>query len=115
MRRKLRLEVSAGASSRTSSAEAIAFTEANVERAPDCPGVFFLSRGHRVIFIGVAADGTTIREQLLRHLRGARGPCTRAASEFEYDSSPNPRALCQFYLESYSERTGGLLPECNGD
>lgn len=101
--------------SSTQSTEAIAFTETNVERAPVSRGVYFLSRANRVIFIGVASDGTSIREELLRHLRGERGPCTRAASEFEYDSSPNPRALYYFYLESYLGRTGGLPPECNGD
>jgi len=101
------------ASSRRSS-EPIPFSEANVAAAPASPGVYFLSRGYRVIFIGMAIDGTTIREQLLRHLRGEAGPCTRAASEFEYDSSPNPRALYHFYLDNYGWRTGGLLPECNG-
>lgn len=95
------------------SREAIAFDEANVEKAPASPGVYFLSRRHRVIFIGVATDGTTIREQLLRHLRGGRGPCTRAASEFEYDCSPNPRVLYWFYVNKYGQRTGGLQPECN--
>jgi hypothetical protein len=99
--------------SSSKSTEAIAFNRANVESAPVSPGVYFLSRKHRVIFIGVAQGGTTIREELLRHLRGERGACTRAASEFEYDSSPNPRALYYFYLENYSVRTGGLLPECN--
>ena len=95
------------------SREAIAFDEANVEKAPASPGVYFLSRRHRVIFIGVATDGTTIREQLLRHLRGGRGPCTRAASEFEYDCSPNPRVLYWFYVDKYGQRTGGPPPEGN--
>jgi hypothetical protein len=99
--------------SSTRSKAPIPFREPDIAAAPATPGVYFLSRGYRVIFIGVATDGTTIREQLLRHLRGEAGPCTRAASEFEYDSSPNPRALYEYYLENYGSRTRGLLPECN--
>lgn len=97
----------------SSSSEAIAFDEAKVRSAPNSPGVYFLSRAHRVIFVGVAVHGTTIRRELLQHLRGERGACTQTASEFEYDCSPNPRALYWFYLEKYGMRTGGLLPECN--
>jgi hypothetical protein len=109
----LRRALGRAMASPSSSSEAIAFDEAGVGSAPSSPGVYFLSRAHRVIFIGVAGHGTSIRRELLLHLRGERGPCTQTATEFEYDRSPNPRALYRFYLEKYSLRSGGPLPECN--
>ena len=50
--------------------------------APASPGLYLLYRGHRLIYISLAAGGATIQEWLRYHLRGGSA-CTRAASQFE--------------------------------
>ena len=93
--------------------EHLPFDARNVARAPAAPGVYLLYRGHRLIYIGVAAGGATIRGRLREHLRGVRGLCTQSASEFDYEVSAVPMALYRHYLGVYLETTAGLLPDCN--
>jgi hypothetical protein len=93
--------------------QAMPFSAERVSSAPHSPGVYFLSRRHRLIFIGLAPPGTTVRAALLAHLWGEACACTREATEFEYDCSPNSAALHRYYMDSYRLRTGGLVPQCN--
>jgi hypothetical protein len=93
--------------------EPIAFHARNVAEAPAVPGVYLLYRGHRVIYIGVAVAGTTIRERLRYHLRGGGGPCTHSATQFDYEGAADPLPLYGHYLAVYLEASGGLLPDCN--
>ena len=93
--------------------EHVPFHASDVAQAPETPGVYVLYRGHRLIYIGLAAAGTTIRQCLRRHLRGEGGPCTHGATEFDYESADDPVALYRHYLGVYVEATGGLLPDCN--
>lgn len=93
--------------------EHLPFHAANVAQAPASPGVYLLYRGHRLIYIGLAAAGATIRERLARHLRGEGGSCTRSATEFDYETSSDPVALYRHYVAVYVDATGGLLPDCN--
>lgn len=95
--------------------ERVPFEARNVAAAPAAGGVYLLYRGHRLIYIGLAAAGATIRERLHQHLRGDDGPCTRSATEFDYESSAEPIALYRHYLAVYFDATGGLLPDCNND
>jgi hypothetical protein len=53
--------------------ERLAFIPANVGSAPASPGVYLLYRNHQLIYIGLAAGGANIREQLRQHLRGLGG------------------------------------------
>jgi hypothetical protein len=62
--------------------------------------VYLLYRGERLIHIGFAARGVTIRGELLRHLRGA-DPGTRSATDFDCEPSASPQALYQHYLAVY--------------
>jgi hypothetical protein len=91
----------------------VPFHAAYVAQAPETPGVYILYRGHRLIYIGLAAAGATIRQCLRRHLRGEAGTCTHGATEFDYESADDPVALYQYYLGVYVDATGGLLPDCN--
>jgi hypothetical protein len=93
--------------------EHLAFHSRAVADAPAAPGVYLLYRGHRLIYIGLAAAGATIQERLRHHLRGAGGACTRSATEFDYEASDDPLALYRHYLGVYLHATGGLLPDCN--
>lgn len=93
--------------------EHLPFHARHVAEAPAAPGVYLLYRGHRLIYIGLAAGGATIRERLRHHLRGAGGACTRSATEFDYEAAADPIALYRHYLGVYLHATGGLLPDCN--
>jgi hypothetical protein len=88
------------------------FDARHVASAPLRAGVYLLYGGHRLIHIGIAAPGTTIRGELLRHLRGANAG-TRAATDFDCEASADPLALYQHYLAVYLDATGGVLPECH--
>jgi hypothetical protein len=93
--------------------EHVAFHGRSVAQAPEAPGVYLLYRGHRLVYIGLAAAGATIRRSLRQHLRGEGGPCTQSATEFDYEASAEPVALYRHYLAVYLDATGGLLPDCN--
>jgi hypothetical protein len=84
-----------------------------VDGAPASPGVYLLYRGHRLIYIGLAAGGASIRERLRWHLRGAGGACTRSATEFDYEAAADAVPLYRHYLAVYLDATGGRLPDCN--
>ena len=92
--------------------ERLPLTSGNLAAVPASPGVYLLYRHRRLIYIGLAASAS-IREQLRHHLRGAGGPCTRAATEFDYETSDDPVALYRHYIAVYLDASGGLLPECN--
>jgi hypothetical protein len=93
--------------------EHVPFGARNVAEAPAAPGVYLLYRGHRLIYIGLASAGTTIRHCLEEHRRGARGPCTERATEFDYETSAYASWLYRHYIAVYLDATGGLLPDCN--
>lgn len=93
--------------------ERLPLTAGNLAAVPASPGVYLLYRHHRLIYIGLAAVGGSIREHLRHHLRGAGGPCTRAATEFDYETSEDPVGLYRHYVAVYLDTTGGMLPECN--
>jgi hypothetical protein len=95
--------------------EHVPFHASNVAQAPASPGVYLLYRGHRLIYIGLAGAGTSIREQLRRHLHGDAGRCTRSATEFDSEASGDPVPLYRHYVAVYLGATGGLLPDCNED
>jgi hypothetical protein len=93
--------------------EHVPFVSRTVAEAPASPGVYLLYRDHRLIYIGLAAAGATIQERLRHHLGGEGGPCTRSATEFDYETSGDPVPLYHHYLAVYLDATGGLLPDCN--
>jgi hypothetical protein len=95
--------------------EHVPFVPRSVAEAPASPGVYLLYRAHRLIYIGLAAAGATIQERLRYHLRGGGGPCTRSATEFDYETSADPVPLYRHYVAVYLDATGGLLPDCNED
>src|SRR5918999_2780111 len=89
------------------------FDARNVFEAPAAPGVYVLYRGHRLVYIGLAAAPATIRDALQWHLRGDGGACTQRATEFDYETSGYAHWLYRHYLGTYLAATGGLLPDCN--
>ena len=97
----------------TASFAATPFTDAYVDVAPDAPGVYFLYRHGRVIYVGIAVRGSGIRQELTSHLQGAYGACTRAATSFDYEVTRDPVVASRQYLRAHMARHGGRLPPCN--
>ena len=89
------------------------FISRHVDEAPASPGVFLLYRSGRLIYIGLAGPGGSIRERLRHHLRGEAGACTRAATEFDYEAATDPLSLYRHYLAVYLGTSAGRLPDCN--
>jgi len=88
------------------------FTDAAIDLSPAAPGVFLLYRDGRLIYIGLAVNGSGIRQELESHRRGA-GTGTSDATAFTYEPSADPRALHQRYLNLHRQRYGGRLPPAN--
>lgn len=95
------------------SRRSIVFCSVGIADAPLAPGIYLLYRGFTLIYIGLAPPGTTIREALLRHYHGAEGPCTRVATQFEYEVSDRPEALYERRAEAHRWLTGEAAPRCN--
>ena len=89
------------------------FDARHAAAAPQRPGVYLLYRGHRLIYIGIAARRATIRDELLRHLAGGGGRCTRSATAFDYEPAADPVTLYRHYVAVYLDATGGVPPDCN--
>jgi len=89
------------------------FTDAAVEVSPTSPGVYLLYGHGRLIYIGLAVNGSGIRQELQSHRCGAYGSCTQAASAFLYELTPDPMTLHRRYLSEHRARYGGRLPPCN--
>ena len=94
-------------------ASAWPFTDAAIDLSPAAPGVYLLYQNGRLLYIGLAVNGSSIREELASHRRGAHGECTRDATAFSYELAPDPRALHRRYLASHRERHDGRLPAGN--
>jgi hypothetical protein len=88
-------------------------TEAAVDLSPASPGVYLLYRDGRLIYIGLAINGSGIRQELESHRCGARGLGTRDATAFLYEPAPDPRARHERYLSAHREHYGGRLPPGN--
>lgn len=89
------------------------FTPDEVALAPASTGVYFLYRRGWVIYVGVAVHGSSIRQELERHLAGAYGRGTQAATSFDYEPTRDPVVAKHQYLEMYRVRHGGRLPSFN--
>jgi hypothetical protein len=90
-----------------------AFTDATVALSPALPGVYLLYRSGRLVYIGVAVNGSGIRQELESHLHGAYGSCTQDASAFLYEVAADPIALHREYVRAHKAQYGGRLPACN--
>lgn len=94
-------------------ASAWPFTDAAVDLSPTAPGVYLLYKNGRLIYIGIAVNGSGIRQELQGHLTGVHGACTSAATAFIYEPTAEPLRLHRHYLAEHRNRYGGRLPPCN--
>lgn len=89
------------------------FTAAAVAISPASRGVYLLYSSGRLIYIGAAASGSGIRQELEKHRGGAYGDCTRGASAFLYELVDDPLARQREYLQAHRAQYGGREPACN--
>jgi len=89
------------------------FTDAAIELSPSGPGVYLLYYCGRLVYIGLAVNGSGIRRELESHRLGAYGSCTRTATAFLYELARDPIARHRQYLRAYRERYDGRLPSGN--
>jgi hypothetical protein len=95
------------------SGDRYAFTEKNVNNAPDEHGVYALYDGDILIYYGRASgDGVTICSRLQSHFRGDEGPCTQGATHYRREVTESPKHREKELLDEF-EATFGRLPRCN--
>ena len=87
------------------------FTTEIIARVPASRGIYRLYQEGEVIYAGLATD--SLRRELESHRRGERGDCTRGASGFLFEVTPNPESALRDYLVTYMARNGARLPPCN--
>jgi hypothetical protein len=84
---------------------------AAVAATPERPGVYFLYREERLVFIGLAAPGTTVRRELRRLIEGERPDI--AAGAFDCLAADDPVPVYRRCMLRYAEVHDGVLPACN--
>jgi excinuclease UvrABC nuclease subunit len=86
------------------------FSQENVDKSPDQPGVYALYQNNALIYIGRAQ--TSIRGRLQSHRAGREGPCTQAADGYKREVCSNPVTRERELLAEF-QYTYGRLPRCN--
>lgn len=90
-----------------------AFSQENVNIAPDEHGVYALYDGDVTIYIGRASGkDVTIRSRLKSHKSGNEGPCTKGATHYKREVTSYPVSRESELIEEYDEQYG-RLPRCN--
>ena len=93
--------------------DSYSFTDANIDRAPDSPGVYQLSENGTVIYIGMSKR--SIQTRLRAHKAGSEGACTKKATTYKRETTTAERA--ETYeaelLTEYKKLHSGKLPSCN--
>ncbi len=89
----------------------LAFTQANIENAPDEPGVYVLYIGGHLVYYG--STSMSIRSRLLDHLSGREGECTAAATVYGCEVTLRPDKREHELLSEY-KTAYGVRPHCNG-
>jgi hypothetical protein len=79
-----------------------------VNEAPRLPGAYRLYRHAKILYVGLAAEGATLRSELRRHLRGDFGPQTQHATAFDYCVAGSQASAHDLYLSLFI--SSGLPP-----
>lgn len=89
----------------------LAFTQENIEHAPDEPGVYVLYMDAHLVYYG--STELSVRSHLLDHLSGNNGKCTAAATVYGCEVVLKPAQRERDLLKEYKTAYGSL-PLCNG-
>ena len=90
----------------------IDFKKFDIGSAPTTSGVFCLRHHREVTYYGVADGPGGIREQLLEHIDGKKGDCTRLANGYCYAECDEPAEVVERMLSLTVLRLGSP-PRCN--
>ena len=86
------------------------FSQENVSKAPERPGVYGLLVGKVLIYYGSATK--SMRDRLKSHYSGDEGPCTQGATDYKREECSNGLARERELLQAYQDQNG-RLPRCN--
>ena len=90
-----------------------AFSDENLEKAPDQGGVYALYQNGQLIYIGRSKGGTTtISSRLKDHKAGRDGKCTQSADKYRHEPCSNPVSREKELLAQF-QKANGKLPRCN--
>ncbi len=87
------------------------FARSLIAGAPEGSGLYALWEGGEMIYIG-RANGTTIRQALLRHLEKKYCPCSAHATHYTWELSLRPATRELEVLRDFEARHQ-RLPRCN--
>src|SRR5581483_8314071 len=87
------------------------FSETYIGQAPDDAGVYWLWRGPDLIYVGMTADGTTIRSRLRDHFYGRSCACSSEATHYLWHLAQRPAERRAQILKAL-ELTD-RMPPCN--
>ena len=83
-----------------------------VAQVPHRPGAYLLYRSHRVVYIGCAEAGESLRAALHEHWRSDFG-AVHGLVTFRYLCCENAVALWRSVLRAYCREHGERVPELN--
>ena len=86
------------------------FSQKNIDKSPDRPGVYALLHGKTVIYYGSSTK--SIRDRLQSHYDGDEGLCTEAATNYKTEVSSSSLSRERVLLQAYQDQFGSL-PRCN--
>jgi len=66
------------------------FSESYIRHSPDDAGIYWLWRGRDLIYVGIAADGATIRSRLYEHFYGRSCACSSEATHYFWELAQRP-------------------------
>lgn len=75
------------------------------EASPPSPGVYRLYCGERIVHVGMAAGGATLRSEILAHARGEYGPATQSADHVDWEVSPDAALAYRRFLSVFASAT----------
>jgi hypothetical protein len=87
------------------------FARSLVAAAPEGSGIYALWEDGEMIYVG-RANGTTIRQALLRHLEKGYCPCSTHATHYTWELSLRPATRELELLRDFEARHQ-RLPRCN--
>jgi hypothetical protein len=73
--------------------------------SPPSPGVYRLYCGKRILHVGMAAGGATLRSELLAHARGEYGAATQSADRVDWEVAPDAAFAYRRFLSVFASAT----------
>lgn len=82
---------------------------------PPSAGVYRLYEGTRLLHIGMAAGGATLRSEVAGHARGEYGARTQAADRVEWEVAPDAIFAYRRFLALYGAATQAVAGAAAND